>query len=490
MPTTVTEQLHLLQAIGWGILHSFWQVPVLWLTYLLATTGKEKVPALVKYNLSLVCLLISFCWFSFTIFQQYSLLQNPGNSTNHFIAFILPDISAKISKLLPYLSLVYLAFLICYILHFIQQYLSLLPLRNKGLIKAPIDTRLFTRHTAMHAGIKKNVQIWLTHKVDVPSVTGFFKPIILLPVALLNQLSTRQAEAVIIHELAHVKRNDYLVNFFQMIAELVLFFNPFAKMLGSIVRQERENCCDDWVLNYQYNKHDYASALVMIEQQRTQKLLLAVAATNGSKNLLKRVQRIFTADPVSNINQRQQLKIMSAGLALLAAMIVLLPAFQQPLKPTGETTTTNHISIPKQLMVSSIEKPDLFTNTQPVQTPLKNNTRIKNKKTAIVKNKVSVEEENLTIALLNNELLKNNQDIELLSKQIADKSVLTSPTVFVKVEEEISGSIKKKIFYLELKNDDGIPTIKPFAIISTSLSGKKIKTAKAVKITRKKRVSA
>jgi beta-lactamase regulating signal transducer with metallopeptidase domain len=490
MPTTVTEQLHLLQAIGWGILHSFWQVPLLWLTYLLATTGKEKVSAVVKYNLSLLCLLVSFCWFLFTVFQQYSLLQNPDNSTNIFFTFNLPDISAKISKLLPYLSLVYLALLIYFILHFIQQYLSLLPLRNKGLIKAPIDTRLFTSHTAKHAGIKKNVQIWLTHKIDVPSVTGFFKPIILLPVALLNQLSIRQAEAIIIHELAHIKRNDYLVNFFQMIAELVLFFNPFARMLGSIVRQERENCCDDWVLNFQYDKHDYASALVMIEQQRTQKLLMAVAATNGRKNLLKRVQRIFTADPINHIKLQQQLKIMIAGLTLLAAMIVLLPAFQQTLKPTFATAATNHISIPKRLMVSSIETPELFTNKKPVQTLSKNNIRIKNKKTAIVKNKVSVEEENLTIALLNNELLKNNHQVELLAKQIANKSVLTSPTVFVKVEEEISGSIKKNIFYLELKNDNGIPTITPLAIISKPLSGEKIKIAKAVKITRKKRVSA
>lgn len=490
MPTTIVEQLHLLQAIGWGILHSFWQVPLLWLTYLLATTGKEKVPALVKYNLSLVCLLASFCWFSFTIFQQYNLLQNPDNSTNNFIAFILPDISAKMSKLLPYLSLVYLAFLVCYILRFIQQYLSLLPLRNKGLIKAPIDTRLFTNHTSIHVGIKKNVQIWLTHKVDVPSVSGFFKPIILLPVALLNQLSTRQAEAIIIHELAHIKRNDYLVNFFQMIAELVLFFNPFARMLGSIVRQERENCCDDWVLNYQYNKHDYASALVMIEQQRTQKLLLAVTATNGRKNLLKRVQRIFTAEPVSNINRQQQFKIMTAGLALLAVIIVLFPAFQQPLKPTAETTFTNHISISKQLMVSSIKKPDLIANANLVQVSVKKYSGIKLKKTSIVKNKVSTEEGNSTIAFLNNELLNSEQDIEILSKQIADKSVLTSPSVFVKVEEEISGSTKKKTFYLELKNDNDIPTIKPLAIISTPSSGKKIKTAKAVKITRKKRVIA
>ncbi len=490
MPITVTEQLHLLQAIGWGILHSFWQVPLLWLTYLFATTGKEKVPALVKYNLSLLCLLVSFCWFLSTIFQQYSLLQNPGNSTNSFFALNLPNISAKISKLLPYLSLAYLAFLICYLLRFIHQYLSLLPLRNKGLIKAPIDTRLFTSQTAMHVGIKKNVQIWLTQKVDVPSVTGFFKPIILLPVALLNQLTTRQAEAIIIHELAHIKRNDYLVNFFQTIAELVLFFNPFARMLGSIVRQERENCCDDWVLNYQYNKHDYASALVMIEQQRTQKLLLAVAATNGRKNLLKRVQRIFTAEAVNHINRQQQLKIMTAGMALLAVMIVLLPAFQQPLKPSSATAATNHISIPKYLLVSNIETPDLFTNTKPVQTLVKNNIKLKNKKTANVKNKVSMEEENLTIALLNNELLKNNQQLELLAKQIADKSVLSSPTVFVKVEEEMSGSVKKKILYLELKNDNGISTITPLAIISTALSGKKIKTAKAVKITRKRRVIA
>ncbi len=489
MPTIVADQQHLLQAIGWGILHSFWQAPLLWLTYLLATKGKEKIPAIVKYNLSLVCLLAAPCWFLYTIVQHHYLLQNPGISTINFISISLPDISAKIIQLLPYLSLGYLALLVFYLLHFIQQYLSLMPLRNKGLIKAPIDTRLFTNQTAMHAGIKKNVQIWLTNKIDVPSVSGFFKPVILLPVALLNQLTIRQAEAIIIHELAHIKRNDYLVNFFQIIAELVLFFNPFAKLLGSIARQERENCCDDWVLNYQYNKHDYASALVLIEQQRNQKLLLAMAATNGRKNLLKRVQRICTSDPVNKINLQQQLKIMIAGLAVLIAMVFLLPAFQQPLKLADKTTAFSHLIVPKQLIISIVEKPDLFANSELVPTKSKNKNRIKNKKTDIVKNKGGVEEGPSTIALLNNELLKAEQEIDILSKQIADKSVVTSSPVFVKVEEEISGSPKKTTFYLELKNDNGLATIKPLAVISTSLPGKKIKTSKPIKIIRKKRVT-
>ena len=92
MPTIAANQLHLLQAIGWGILHSFWQVPLLWLTYLLATTGKEKIPALVKYNLSLACLLAATCWFSLTIFQRYNLLQNSESSTINFISISLPDI--------------------------------------------------------------------------------------------------------------------------------------------------------------------------------------------------------------------------------------------------------------------------------------------------------------------------------------------------------------------------------------------------------------
>ena len=490
MPTIVADQQHLLQAIGWGILHSFWQVPVLWLTYLAATTGKEKIPAFVKYNLSLVCLLAATCWFTFTIFHRYNFLQNPGNSTINFIAISLPEISSNISQLLPYLSIGYLAFLVFYLLHFVQQYLSLLPLRNNGLIKAPVDTRLFTIHTAMHAGIKKNVQIWLTHKVEVPSVSGFFKPVILLPVALLNQLTTSQAEAIIIHELAHIKRNDYLVNFFQMIAELVLFFNPFARLLGAIVRQERENCSDDCVLSYQYNKHDYASALVLIEQQRTQKISLAMAATNGRKNLLKRVQRIFTADPVTKISLQQQLKIMIAGLAVLIAMVVLLPAFQQPLKLAVKTTASKHITIPTQLIISGIEKPALFINANPIQTVLKNNNRIKIKKTTGVKNKVDNEEGHLTIALLNNELFNTQPEIDILSKQIADKSVITSSPLFVKVENEISGSHKKTTFYLELKNDNGLPIIKPLAVISTSLPGKKIKTGKPITFIRKKRVTA
>jgi len=150
-------------------------------------------------------------------------------------------------------------------------------------------------------GIKKKVQIWLSSVVDTPVTLGVFKPVILLPVAAVNHLSLKQAEAIILHELNHIRRNDYLVNLLIACVDVILFFNPFARLLTGIIRKERENCCDDMVLQFCYEPATYARALLSLEQNRINTNALALAATGKDKHfLLNRVKRILGNEQVSN----------------------------------------------------------------------------------------------------------------------------------------------------------------------------------------------
>ena len=122
------------------------------------------------------------------------------------------------------------------------------------------------RNVATRMGIKKPVHIWLSGIVTSPVTIGYIKPVILLPIAAINQLSTQQLEAVLLHELAHIRRYDYFVNLVIRFIQTILYFNPFVKALVKTVEIEREKSCDEMVIQFQYDPHGYASALLMLEK--------------------------------------------------------------------------------------------------------------------------------------------------------------------------------------------------------------------------------
>ena len=111
-----------------------------------------------------------------------------------------------------------------------------------------------------------------------------------MPVGLLVGLSTDQVEAILIHELAHIRRRDYLVNLLQKFVECVLFYHPAVWWVSGLVRAERENCCDDVVVKLNGDARGYAAALATLEKNRWPAREPALAATGGS--LMKRIHRL------------------------------------------------------------------------------------------------------------------------------------------------------------------------------------------------------
>ena len=99
-------------------------------------------------------------------------------------------------------------------------------------------------------------------------------------------------EAVILHELAHIKRADYLFYLLQCLIEKVFFFNIFSRMLNNIIERERENACDDWVLQFKYNSYHYAEALLKLGKLQTSSLAMAVSGKKENM-LLYRIKRLI-----------------------------------------------------------------------------------------------------------------------------------------------------------------------------------------------------
>ena len=143
--------------------------------------------------------------------------------------------------------------------------------------------------------VSRRVRLLPTDRVDSPSVIGWLRPVILAPVGVLCGLAPEQVEALLAHELAHVRRHDYLVNVLQGIAESLLFYHPAVWWISNQIRTEREHCCDDLAVAASGDVLVYARALAELESMRPAHFKAALSANDGS--LLRRIQRL--ADPVA-----------------------------------------------------------------------------------------------------------------------------------------------------------------------------------------------
>ncbi len=170
------------------------------------------------------------------------------------------------------------------------------------------------RSLSRRLGIGRAVALLESAAVTVPAVVGWLRPVVLVPASTLAGLSPRQLEAILAHELAHIRRHDYLVNLLQTAVETLLFYHPAVWWVSAQVRHERENCCDDLVVTVCGDRLGYARALVELEGLRSAAPRLALAATGGS--LADRVRRLV------GVPDRPSRRPWAAGLLALA----LLPA--------------------------------------------------------------------------------------------------------------------------------------------------------------------
>lgn len=343
-----------LQALGFAIANSLWQTALVWLVFVLLNSVLA-LNAANKYRLAVGAQIISFSWFIVTLQFYYSAYHDAPNSPG--VATILHDVSqgagfqlqliswmAKAELLLPYLSVAYLVLMLALCIHWCFGYRRTQTIRTNGTRKIAVDWRLFVQKTASQLSISRKVQILLSETIDTPLTIGFLKPLILIPVASINHLTTDQLEAVILHEMAHIKRHDYLVNIILSVVELSLFFNPFTQLLSKTIKKERENSCDDWVLQFQYNATTYAAALLQIAYLQSAPVL-AMTAARDKKVLLGRVKRMIDQKE-NQFNYRRQLLAFCLVTGLLSSIAWLNPDTPHRQHTAIAVTPKTHIAQP------------------------------------------------------------------------------------------------------------------------------------------------
>lgn len=285
------DQVNFLQSLGWSLINSLWQMGLLWVVYQFITVSFHKIRPSHKTSLATILTFSGFAWFIYTLIT--SLISQTNSITSFYNTGMISDTGWKYfaGRILPYASVAYLIILIVPVWQFIRNYRFVQMIRTTGLKKMDVAWRMYVKRTSVAMGIARDVKIWLSEWVTSPVTIGYLKPIILIPVAAINNLTPHQLEAVILHELSHISRYDYFLNLILSFIKTVLYFNPFVKLLVKSIEKEREHSCDEMVLQFQYKPGEYASALLRLEQNKHRQMVMAAAGKNH--DLLNRIESIL-----------------------------------------------------------------------------------------------------------------------------------------------------------------------------------------------------
>ena len=310
----------LLRTLGWTLLHFLWQGAGLAALFAVGAAVCRSAPA--RYALAVGALVlmmvspvITFTWLSW---QANPAVQTgaqgastwAGTSTQNATALSgsrAPVAASRTELPMAMLWLVEAWFLGVLLLSLrTAGGLFLIERMRRKEIK-PVGGELFERCVALQRrmGLDRVVQYCECLRLDAPAVLGWFRPVVLLPVRALTGLTEEQIEAVIAHELAHIRRFDGFVNLFQIAAETLLFYHPAVWSVSQRIRAERENCCDDEAISLCGDPVNYARALTLMEEWRSAPVLMMAA---NRSPLAERVVRLLGWDGAAG-------RIRVAGLA-------------------------------------------------------------------------------------------------------------------------------------------------------------------------------
>ncbi|MEO8591942.1 MAG: GWxTD domain-containing protein [Candidatus Solibacter sp.] len=351
-------------ALAWTIVHSLWQGAAAAALLALALSVLRSPRA--RYTAGCVALLAMLAAFGVTFAWQ---LEHPAllPHTTRTLRLIPPPEGAnqpfdelpspfRAQDYLPWLAPLWLAGVTLFQVRGVAAWWSARRLRDRGVCAAAAIWQERLLALSGRLAIARPVVLLESALSEVPVVIGYLRPVILMPVGLLTGLPSEQVEGILLHELAHIRRHDYVVNLLQILVENLLFYHPATWWISGTIRAERENCCDDLAVATQGDALAYASALTALEANRGAVRDAVLAATGGS--LMKRIRRLL----VQPEGPRATLTpVLSAALLTVTAAAVLA-AWQSappapPLPPPPATPGAPTLPPPPPAQVRDVSPP-------------------------------------------------------------------------------------------------------------------------------------
>ena len=318
-------------ALGWALVDSLWQNA-------LAAAGLAALLAIIpvraartRYAVAIVTLALMLAlpaatavrlsemspWTSDVVTATSAVAPGPTGPGPQAVATTPTPaaIRAAIEPVLPWVVLAWFGGVVALSLRLASGGLMTRQLGRVGTSSVPDACVEAVARLAARLRISRPVRVLGSAVVQVPAVIGWLRPVILLPASALTGLTPLQLDALLAHELAHVRRYDYVANLLQSVVETLLFYHPAAWWVSQQVREEREHCCDDLAVAVCGDAHFYATALLSMERLRVTPPAFALAAAGRGGTLMGRIQRLV-APVQAEIFPRWMAGVVAVTLAL------------------------------------------------------------------------------------------------------------------------------------------------------------------------------
>lgn len=300
----------LLAGIAITLIHFLWQGVLVALVIKLLLSFISYQKSQTRYALAATAMLINLILPLITFFIVYDAEYR--QATNFVQALPLLDQNLYLDKMqinawyiewfeyLPAISVFWLSIVTLLSIKLVIELYNVNKLPVQGTVKANSELQNRFNKLAKSINLPKKVTLLLSNKTSVPMAIGWLKPVVLIPFSMLSGLTPQQLDMLLLHELAHIRRNDYLVNFLQTLVETLLFFHPAVLWVSKQMRNEREYCSDDIAVQHSDSALAYAHTLAdtasLCHKHRQHAIPnMAMAASGG--DLKQRVVRLLESEP-------------------------------------------------------------------------------------------------------------------------------------------------------------------------------------------------
>ena len=375
LSTTFTP---LAQAFGLTVAHSLWQITLIWLVFKLLewrlNTRHQAV-----YFLSLTAMLGSAAWALLTFYQEWERLKplaspvvpienGPVFETNAVVSasssMTLTLWESTRIWLETYAAQIGWAWLACAVLlwlRLIGGWWLAQRLRQRNVSQATAPFQQLCENWAKCLNINTKIQLLESPHISEPLTLGFWKPVVLFPVGMLLQLSTEQVEALLLHELAHIRRHDYLVNLIQLGLEVCFFYHPLFWLLSREARSRREFCCDEVVMRHTANPILYAKTLTDLQLSSLHPSTQFVMNATGKSRFSERILHIVGISPKRSARPNWLFTLMLPAVIALSSW---LPSIQNSIQedvsvstePQSDTLPPRQASKSTSRLVNPVDK--------------------------------------------------------------------------------------------------------------------------------------
>jgi beta-lactamase regulating signal transducer with metallopeptidase domain len=314
-----------ISALAWSLVHSIWQDAAIAVALGFINAALRRARATTRYTISCAGLLLMLAVPVATFVRLNTIastrpvhpLHTAAQNPAAMIAITSTSASYPRPEYLVWLVNFWMAGVVVFTLRSVGGFVCAQRMKRRSAMAAAEATERIVSRLAARLNIGRKIRLLESAIAETPTVIGWLRPVVLIPISAMVALTPRQIELLLAHELAHIRRHDYLINIFQTAIETLLFYHPAVWWASEQIRRERENCCDDLAIGCCGDAIAYARTLADLEGLRASPPRLVMAANGGS--LLSRIERLLARE--AGTSQGAPAWLM----ALLAAALFVWP---------------------------------------------------------------------------------------------------------------------------------------------------------------------